>query len=278
MKNFKFNTPAKINLGLNIINKREDGYHNIETIFYPVNLCDTITFTPANSFTFASNVPLLNNISSNLIVKAKEVLEERFNRKFNLEIKLEKRIPISAGMGGGSSDAAATLIALKDLYDLEIELEELKKLALKIGSDVPFFLNPVASFADSRGENLIEIDLKINKPILIVNPGIHVSTRWAYANCKPSLPNFRLNNLTQENVTIPSDLHKFVKNDFEEAVFNNYPLIGEIKRNLLKTGASFALMTGSGSTVFGIFNNIKDAQKAQKSFGAKYFTHIHFEN
>ncbi|MFZ1281469.1 MAG: 4-(cytidine 5'-diphospho)-2-C-methyl-D-erythritol kinase, partial [Ignavibacteriaceae bacterium] len=176
---------AKINIGLNIINKRDDGFHNLETIFYPINLFDEIRFTKSDKFSFNSNDENLNKEKTNLIIKAKESLENHFDIQLPIKVFLDKHIPIGAGLGGGSSNAASTILALAKLFNLELDAETVGRLALNLGSDVPFFINPVSSFAESRGEVLTSINFKFDKYLLIVNPGIHVATKWAFGLIKP---------------------------------------------------------------------------------------------
>ncbi len=277
MNTFQVKTPAKINFGLNIIEKRSDGFHNIETIFYPVDLFDVLTFSASDKFIFDSDNEALNNEKDNLVTKAKTLLEEKCGRELKIEIHLKKNIPIGAGMGGGSSDAAATLKTLNQIFNLYLNHDELKVLALKLGSDVPFFLNPVPSFAESRGEKISAINFLINRPVLIVNPGIHISTKWAYENIKPQKPEFSLRELSNFSQTDFSFLQDKVVNDFEEKVFQSFPEIVNIKKELLNLGASFALMTGSGSTLFGIFPNKISAEEAKIKFNQQYFTYLHYE-
>lgn len=195
MNQLKVKSPAKINIGLNIIRKRDDGYHDLETIFYPLNIHDEITFARSDKFSFRSNDENLSQEKTNLIIKAKEELEKYSGTKINVEIILSKNIPIGAGLGGGSSNAAATLLAINKMYELNIEAEKLSYIALQLGSDVPYFLNPVPAFAESRGEIILPINLKIEKPILIVNPDIHISTKWEFNLIKPKLPEISLKSL-----------------------------------------------------------------------------------
>ncbi len=274
MKIIKIKTPAKINLGLNIIGKRPDGFHNIETFFYPIKLYDYLTISLSSSFKFKSNIKSLNSDSNNSIIKAKKILEYFTGEKLNFQVELEKNIPIGAGMGGGSSDGAATLLALNKLFELNITKQKLSELALKIGSDVPYFIDPKPCFAISRGEVIQKLKFNIPFPILIVNPGIHISTKWAYENISSHKPRYHLFNLP---LTLPNkfvELRQLVTNDFEEVVFKKYSEIQKIKDSLYNSGAIFALMTGSGSTVFGIFKNIELAQKAEAKFNKRYFTFI----
>lgn len=274
MEELKIKAPAKINIGLHVISKRPDGYHNIETIFYPLRLCDYLTFTKSNNFQFASNNSELISTQDNLIIKAKEKLEKATGEKINVHIHLDKNIPAGAGLGGGSSDAASTLIGLNKFLELELNYERLFNLALDLGSDVPFFLNPIPCFAESRGEKFTFIDLKISFPILIVNSGIFVSTKWAYEHITPKKPYFSLRDIKREHLNNAVELKQKVRNDFEEIVFARYQQIKKLKNRLYESGASFALMSGSGSTVFGIFNELESARKAERIFGKDYFTYI----
>ena len=270
-------SPAKINIGLNITDKRPDGYHNIETIFYPVKLFDVIKFYKQDFDSFKCNNPRLMNEKNNLIFKAKEMLELKFKRKFNLKIELDKNIPIGAGMGGGSSDAASTLHSINILYGLNLFKTELHELAIKLGSDVPFFLDPRPSYASGRGELLSKIDFSLNTNLLIVNPGIHISTKWAYDNIVPKRPIFKLSEIRDEKIDLEKYKNVFF-NDFESVVFKKFPEIESIKNDMYKMGADFSLMTGSGSTVFGVFNEIENAKKAEIKFQKKYFTFLQLKD
>lgn len=276
MNYIEIKAPAKINIGLFVTSKRSDGYHNIETIFYPLNnLYDVLTFTRSDHFSFVSSDSSLGG-PDNLIIKAKELLEQQTSKIFNVEITLDKKIPMGAGLGGGSSDAAATLLSLNEMFSLKLSLDKLKELALKIGSDVPFFIRPKPSIGRSRGEELTIIDLEINLPILIVNPGIHISTKEAYHNITPCSRDYQLEdlrNITSFNNEIVNKLH----NDFEEYVFPAYPEIALIKNQMIKQGAKFSLMSGSGSTVYGIFPDIELAEKCKAEMPADYFTFINYD-
>lgn len=277
MYQIKVKSPAKINIGLNIIRKREDGFHDLETIFYPLNLYDEITFTMSDKFSFISNDELLNKEPSNLIIKAKEELERVRGKTLNVKIELKKNIPIGAGLGGGSSNAAVTLKTLNSFLEpalTEDLLELISDVALKLGSDVPYFLNPVPAFAESRGENITPVNLKIEKPILIINPGIHISTKWAFGHIKPNQPKVSLKNLIGYKEISIDDLKHIVVNDFEEVVFNKYPEIKNIKEVMMQSGAILSMMTGTGSTVFGIFENKKAAEMAALEFPNHYFKFV----
>lgn len=276
MENLIINTPAKINLGLNILRKREDGYHDIETFFYPINLFDTLTFSESPEFQFVCSNHELNN-EKNLVVRAKEFLEAESKTKINIKIELEKRIPVGAGLGGGSSNAAAALIGIKKFLNLQVDDSILFDIATKLGADVPFFLNPYPSYAESKGDYISALDCKLHYPILIVNPGIHISTKWAYEHVVPSTPTYPLKKLIEDCELDFLFMQNKIKNDFEPIVLNLYPEIENIKKEFYKLGAMFNLMSGSGSSVYGIFQNYDKAVHALEYFQNKYFTFLHYE-
>jgi len=272
MSIFKTKAPAKINIGLNVVNKREDGFHNIETLFYPLlDFYDLLLFEENSKLEIVTknyDLPFRDN----LIYKAVKLLEEKSSRKIKVKITLVKNIPVGAGLGGGSSDAAATLKGLNEFAQLGLSEEELMIFALKLGSDVPYFINPVPALGYSRGEILRPVNFKINLPILIINPNVQISTAEAFRKIIPSNPKIKIETIFSDNkVNDFNFLKSNIVNDFESIVFKTYPLIREIKNKLYESGALFALMSGTGSTVFGIFENKKKAEKALMSFPANYF-------
>lgn len=269
-----FESPSKINLGLNIVSKREDGYHNLETIFLPLLLSDMINFNKAEELTFSTDSDILNKLADNLILKAITLLESYTNKKFILEIFIHKRIPIGGGLGGGSSNASVTLKAINKIFNLGLSFEVLSKLALKLGSDVPYFLNPVPSYAKSRGEEIYPLNTEVPYPILVVNPRIKIDTSWAFTKIIPSKPVMNLKNILEDGISDFDKLKKYVKNDFEEIIFREYPEVKQIKDDFYNQGAQFALMSGTGSTVYGIFTNLQKASWAQEYFNQKYFTYL----
>lgn len=273
MDKLEVKSPAKINFGLNIINKRADGYHNIETIFYPINLCDILTLKKSKEFSFNSNLKEIQN-ENNLIIKTIYLLEDFIKERINVSIHLQKNIPIGAGLGGGSSNAATTLLAINELFNLHLDDETLFELAIQLGSDVPFFLNPIPSFATSRGEEIYPIKFEIKKPILIINPGINIPTKWAYKNIIPKFPLFHLSVLNNIQINNFNEFKDKVVNDFEEIIFQFYPEIKKIKDDLYNLNAEFSLMSGSGSSVFGIFPDQKNANVAKQFFEKKYLTYL----
>ena len=257
----------KINLGLYITGKRPDGYHNIESIFYPVQWKETLeitdrqegleafpqlqSLTEVGKVRFMSyGIPIPGNADSNLCIKVYQSLEEWFNLP-SIDMHLLKTLPIGAGLGGGSADAAFTLKALKDYFQLRLSDVEAKDLLAKIGSDCPFFWENKPMFVYGRGEKMRPIDLDLSKYfVLIVNPNIHISTKEAYSGVKPSAPAIDLEMMPSIGVEGWKDV---LVNDFEASVFPKYPIIKEIKERLYAKGALYASMTGSGSTLYGIF-------------------------
>ena len=269
-------SPAKINIGLNIIRKREDGFHDLETIFYPLLLNDILSFEKADHTKLESNSNEINSLQTNLISTAIEFLETIVDRKLNVKIYLEKNIPIGAGLGGGSSNAASTLKALNQLFELNLNYDKLSEIALKLGSDVPFFLDPYPCFASSRGEIRKNIQLSLSQPILIINPGIHISTKWAFQNLELTSHKNSLKELCEHNSLTIDDIKDYATNDFENMVYEKYPEIKSIKDKLDASGADFVSMTGTGSTVYGVFSNLQKARWVKENFDESNFTYLNF--
>ncbi len=274
MDKITVDSPAKINLGLNVIRKRPDGYHALETIFLPLLLSDKISFSKSHKSSFRTNSDLLNETQDNLILKAIRVLEKLTFNNFVLDIFIEKIIPIGGGLGGGSSNAAVTLKTLNKMFNLGFTYSELAQFALSLGSDVPYFLNPVPCYAESRGEILHPLNVEIPYPILIVNPGIKIETAWAFKKINPAKPVKSLRSVFTKGILDFDEIKSSVKNDFEEIVFETFPEIKKIKDDLYDSGAEFALMSGTGSTVYGIFSNLQKAYFAEEYFKQNYFTYL----
>ena len=272
IKKINIKAPAKINLGLRILSKRSDGFHNLHTLFYPIHdLYDELIIERSNNFNFTSNISVTESESENLVVRAKEKMEEAAGKKLNTKIYLRKYIPAGAGLGGGSSDAAAVIAALNDMFDLNFSYKKLLEIALTLGSDVPFFIRPKPAIAKSRGEILEFIDFELDKYILIINPGIHISTKEAFQNIVPVNEEINYNKIELGTL---GDYANLLKNDFEDYIFETYPEIKQIKETLYSTGAEFASMSGTGSTVYGLFSNDEEAEKAAEIFPGKYFKFI----
>jgi len=244
---------AKVNLGLNIISKRADGFHNIESVFFPVKVEDALEFVVSDKFEINfSGLKIEGDANDNLIFKAYQLLKKDFDLP-NLKIHLHKHIPTGAGLGGGSADAAFFLKSLNNYFNLKISEEKLLYYAAQLGSDCAFFILNKPCFANEKGENLIPIELNLgNKKMLIVHPAIHVNTAWAYSKIKPLQPIKSVKEIIQQPI---STWKNELKNDFEIPVFEEFPVIEKIKNQLYENGASYASMSGSGSAVFGIFEN-----------------------
>ena len=261
---------AKINLGLNVINKRTDGYHNLNTIFYPVPLCDAIEFVLANdgvtSFS-SSGIPVGGSSEDNLIMKAYHLIN-RHHKLPALKIHLHKVIPMGAGLGGGSSDAAFFLSTLNSFFNLNLSEEALADMARILGADCAFFIYNSPCLATNRGDrfNFLEERLK-NKFLIIVKPDVHVSTAEAYNGVLPFVPAF-----SNESVYLNEPLVNWegkMINDFEKSVFIKFPEIKLVKEKLYSLGALYASMSGSGSSVFGIFED--EINIDLKLFPTSYF-------
>ena len=275
MNYIEIKAPAKINIGLSILSKRVDGFHNLSTLFYPISdLFDVLMFEQANQFEFYCDSDLVPRDNSNLVVKAKNILEEVTGKILKVKIELQKNIPSQAGLGGGSSDAAATLISLNEMFKLNLNYDKLIELSLQLGSDVPFFIKSKPAIGSSRGETLDYVDLEIHEPILIVNPGIDISTKEAFQNVSPKNDQFDLHSVIKDGKLDYEIMKRNLKNDFENYVFGKYPEIEGIKKQFDNDGAIFSLLSGSGSTVYGIFPNIKLAEIAKSNVPGKYFSFL----
>jgi 4-diphosphocytidyl-2-C-methyl-D-erythritol kinase len=254
----KLRAYAKINLGLHVVGKRPDGYHDIETVFHQVDLFDEIEIhQDEEGIHFTSDAPELSSDSSNLCVRAVNLLRDITGVHAGVEITLNKRIPIGAGLGGGSTDAAAVLRGLSKMWALDITDEELSTVSASLGSDVPYFLVGGTAYATGRGEILEPLNLAIPYWILIVAPALHVSTTWAYTNLKLArgIQRDNLPNLLHAGIKNATILRERLKNELEAIVFPHYPEVRQIKEMLLNGGAELALMSGSGSSVFGFFSD-----------------------
>ncbi len=250
---------AKINLGLNVVERRPNGYHTIETVFYPIGLNDVLEVLPSETcsdYSFSSSgISFGGAPEENLIVKAYRLLRSEYQFP-PVDISLFKQIPFGAGLGGGSSDAAFMLKVLNELFELKITSKKLERLAARLGADCPVFIQNKAVFASGIGNVFTQIELSLKGYfLLLVKPDIYISTPEAYSQVKPEEPEISLLDLIKEPI---SEWKNSIKNDFEKSVFVRYPSIEEIKNNLYEMGAIYASMSGSGSSVYGIFESIPD--------------------
>lgn len=247
---------CKINLGLNIVDNRTDSYHDIETVFYPIKLNDAIEVIEKKNIDFSiSGLPIGDDQENNLSVKAFHLLKKDFPQLPPVHLHLHKVIPIGAGLGGGSADGAFTLKLLNKKFDLGLSEKKLIDYSLRLGSDCPFFISNKPCFATGRGEILEEIDLDLSKyKIVIVHPGVHVSTSWAFSSIKPEAPKKSIKEIIKQPI---NTWKEELKNDFEEPVVNKYSEIKKIKDDLYSAEAVYSSMSGSGSAVYGFFEKDK---------------------
>lgn len=247
---------CKINIGLNIVSKRSDGYHNLETVFFPIPLRDNLEFKEIENEDVpyrlvSGGVPIEGKPKDNLIVKVYLDMKAEFNLPA-LELSLYKNIPMGAGLGGGSSDAAAMMKGLNEAYNLQLSAEDMEKRLAKFGADCPFFVRNKPAYATGIGDELTNCNVSLkDKFIVLVKPDVFVSTKEAYAHVTPKLPAIPL----AEAIKLPIETWKEqIVNDFEQSVFPFHPELPAIKQTLYDMGAVYASMSGSGSTMYGIFN------------------------
>lgn len=268
---------AKINLFLKIGKKLPSGYHEIESVMQQVNLSDELSFKKIDEdkVIIKCNIKELEN-KNNIAYKAAELVKNKFDIKEGIEINIEKNIPIGAGLAGGSGNAAVTLNTMNKLFNLNLGKGKLIEIGKELGSDVPFQILGKTVLVEGTGEKLTKLNNLKDINIVLVNPGINISTKWAYEefdkiNIKKDNKDFSIKKLISIIETENSiEISKYLYNDFELMVFDKYPKIKKIKQDLLKGGALNALMSGSGSSVFGIFEDKAGAEKAYKKFKDEY--------
>lgn len=253
---------AKINIGLNIVEKRDDGFHNLQSVFYPLGLADALEVIEnkdegAARFTFSSSgIEIPGDATDNLCYYAYHLVSQDYSLP-NVKVHLHKHIPIGAGLGGGSSDAAFFIKLLNDKFELGISWGEMHNYARQLGSDCSFFVSNKPSFAEGRGDEYESMKLDLSKYyVVLVYPKIHINTAKAYSGVKPKMP---IRSLEEDVLNLPIEQWKeFIHNDFEDSIFPQFPEIKNIKEKLYSKGAIYSSMSGSGSTVFGIFEKETD--------------------
>lgn len=260
-------TFSKVNIGLKILSQRNDGYYNIYTVFQELDFGDSITIKKADSgCILTSNVDWVPTDESNICHKAYTALKIKYSELGGVSIHIEKRIPVGTGLGGGSANGAAVLKGLNAIYNLELSMDELEKIGTSVGADVPFFIKGGTQLGEGIGDNLTSLTSHIKGTYLLVIPHISINTAWAYSELKNKLksgnilPNFA-SFFSGDNSSL-----EIFENDFERIVIPAYPEIGAIKQKLLELGARFASLSGSGSTVYGIFDEDAFAKEAELFF------------
>lgn len=243
---------AKINLGLNIVKKRPDGFHNLESCFYPIGWNDILEILPANALQFRSTgISIPDDGHDNLCLQAYHLLRQDFDLP-PVQIHLHKVIPIGAGLGGGSADAAFTITNLNALFELKLDITTMQDYARQLGSDCAFFIESTPKYCYGKGDQFSEIALNLQgKFLALVYPDRHVSTGEAYAGIVPKASDIGISEIFQKDFV---EWKNFLHNDFEPQIFSKYPTIAAVKNQLYEQGALYASMTGSGSTLFGIFD------------------------
>lgn len=245
--------PAKINLGLQVLRKRKDGYHDISTCFYETNWRDILEVIPADKFSFTNTgLDIDGRAEENLCVKAYYRLKKDYDLP-PVAIHLHKVIPMGAGLGGGSADASYTLLALNDLFQLSINKDKLAEYASQLGSDCAFFIYDEPMLAEGKGDILRKANVQINKDLVIVYPKIHVDTASAYQGLTPNHNRRSLGDILSEDIL---NWKEELVNDFELSIFQQFPKVREVKEKLYELGAIYASMSGSGSAVYGFFDKI----------------------
>jgi 4-diphosphocytidyl-2-C-methyl-D-erythritol kinase len=270
MREIKLRANAKINLFLEVLDKRQDGYHNIETIFQSIDLHDTLSFREAklSNIKLSCDNPQVPLDSSNLVYKAADLLLKESGKNYGCEVHITKRIPIGGGLAGGSADASATLIGLNKLWSLGYTFDDLLTFGGKLGADVPFCMIGGTALGTGRGDQLTKLNPFPKVYVVIANPGFQVSTAWAYKSLSSlgltrerKSGNILIDRIQHSDLT---DIGNHLFNVFELLVIQEYPIVGEIKTEMLRSNVLGAMMTGSGSTVFAITDSSQIANEVQK--------------
>lgn len=283
----RLKAPAKLNWSLYVLNKRDDGYHEILTLMQCVGLYDTLSFEKSDAVELITDMEV--PVEQNLVFKAAEALRNYAGIKLGAKIILTKEIPSGAGLGGGSSDAACALIGLNKLWGLGLGLDQLSAIGSGLGSDIPFFFNGPMAIAEGRGEVLTPLKVDVSYTVLLVKPAVSVPTKWAYEaiSSKFKVQNSKNRDLTKIEEKINNikfiygilkkgdilNLRPFVHNDFEDVAIKRHSVIGELKDRMMECGAVLSVMSGSGSAVFGLFGDREGALRASEQF-SPYFNRV----
>lgn len=269
---FSLLAPAKINFTLEVLGKRSDGYHDVRMLMAGVSLCDELSFEAWPEPVLECDSDELDCGASNIVLKAVRLLQKRAGREMGARILLKKRIPLGAGLAGGSADAAATLVGLNRLWNLRMSLAELSKMGASLGSDIPFCLESGWAVATGRGEKLKKLSCRKKFHLLLLNPGFEVSTKWAYENVdsrgqhERNLSRLVFEALDQKDF---ERVNKIALNDLEAVTAREHAQIGQMRQMLNSQGAKVTRMSGSGPTVWGLFEDEASAKKAEKSLKDK---------
>ncbi|WP_129126399.1 4-(cytidine 5'-diphospho)-2-C-methyl-D-erythritol kinase [Geomonas oryzae] len=261
--------PAKVNYRLDVLGKRPDGYHDLRMVMQRVDLCDEVIISlndvPGIRVTCGKKgVP---DGPGNIAWRAADALLQISGKSVGIDIAINKRIPVAAGLGGGSSDAATVLMGVNELLDLKLSDERLMEIGVKLGADVPFFIFKKTALAEGIGEKLTAMESMPALWVVLVNPGIHVPTAWVYQNLR--LTTKTSDHIIRDSYSSAAEVAELLSNDLEPVTCTKHPLLNDLKDKLLKAGAAGSLMSGSGATVFGIFEDEAVAQKAATEIAAE---------
>lgn len=267
MNSITVNCPAKINLSLDILGKRDDGYHEINTIMQTISLEDKITIKKACEFSISSNNKDIPLDDKNIALKAAKIIFNKASIEGGVEIYIEKNIPVAAGLAGGSSDAAGTILGINNLYSLNLSKEDMMEIANSIGSDITYLLERGTAFCTGRGEKVKKLKSLKDHFVLIARPDIDISTKWVYDNLNFINIKERPNNNLLIDAINRNDI-KFISNNLvnvlENVTIDKYNIISDIKKEMMNSGALGALMSGSGASVFGIFKDKDTIERCYK--------------
>ena len=264
---------SKVNIGLKVLSQRDDGYHNINTIFQELNFGDSIDIEKRDhGFKIIANVDWIPTNKSNICYKAYTEIKKEFSEVKGIHIKIDKKIPIGSGLGGGSANAAALLKGIKNIYKLEVTESKLEEIGSEVGADVPFFIRGKTQLGEGIGDKLTQLPKAIIGTYLLVIPKISIRTEWAYSVIKNRLNNQNKNAKFSSFINEDYSSLQIFENDFEQIVIPAYPEIGAIKSKLLNLGARFASLSGSGSTVYGVYDDEASAKEAELLFHTSHQT------
>lgn len=270
MKDISVKALAKINLGLDVVRRREDGYHEVRMVMQTIHLFDRLEIKKTNSgeITMTTNLPFLPTNENNLVYKAAKLLKDEFQIKDGIDVKLHKHIPVAAGMAGGSTDGAAVLYGMNKMFGLGLSRQELMERGVKLGADVPYCVMRGTALAEGIGEELTALPPMVKCPVLIAKPQISVSTKFVYENLKldhntvhPDIDRLMADIKAKDLNAIAGDMG----NVLETVTIPNYPVIAQIKEHMMEHGAIGSMMSGSGPTVFGLFDNENKAAEAYEA-------------
>ena len=270
MKTLRLQSPGKINLRLDVLGKRADGYHDLRMLNSAVTVFDDIELNiiERGIIVECTDDPKVPSGEDNIVYRATKEIMAYSNKNVGVHVKIKKNIPSGAGMGGGSSNAACVLAGLNQLLKINLSRDKLIRIGLRFGADIPFFLYGSPAIATGIGENLVKVKRLPHMPVVIVSPRLSVATKWVFERCQPNGNHCEDLEIPREFATKKAVI-KMMNNDLESVTCRQYPIVGELKDWLLKYGAIAAQMTGSGPSVFGIFADEETAQKAAKKLSSK---------